>query len=252
MPSLPRTRSLAVAAAAAVTLTLLWGNLAIRSPATTSWSGGDSRAPIEPAAQLPTEFPLRLELRLDEPMHVYVASHDLVRGTIAMFPSTTLRSDLRPNPLQAGTHVLPGTHLGKELAWHAGDGVGGTTFLVVASRAPLPEVASALRACRQMGNAAFPHLPVLGTYAPSTGMENTPARTHFAHPLLEDAAKAALQGHDGPMVAVEGHDGVFAAALRVITENPTPPSSLEQATEQIRERLGSALPFEAAPAPAGK
>ncbi|MGA0060088.1 MAG: hypothetical protein ACO3RU_10910, partial [Planctomycetota bacterium] len=63
---------------------------------------------------------------------------------------------------------------------------------------------------------------------------------------------AALPGHDGPMGAVEGHDGVFAAALRVITENPTPPSSLEQATEQIRERLGSALPFEAAPAPAGK
>ncbi len=252
MPSLQSNLRLTLVVALAATAGALWVGVAPGAPAATTWLGGESRAPIEPVSQLPTEFPLRLDLELAEPMHVYVASHDLVRGTIAMFPSTALRSDAGMNPLPPGQHSLPGQHLGKQLAWHAGDGVGGTTFVVIASREPLPELADALRACRQTGNAAFPHLPLLGTYAPEAGMEGTPSRSRFAHPLLEIAAAAALRGHDGPMTAVEGNEGVFASALRVVTESPTPPADLEQAAARVRERLGSAMPFEAAPAPTGK
>jgi hypothetical protein len=252
MVSLSRiTRMTLVAATAAVAGALLGGPQA-EPPCSTTWAGGDARGPIEPAALLPTEFPLRLELGLDEPMHVYVASHDLVRGTIALFPSTALRSDLGANPLPAGNHSLPGRHMGKELAWHGGDGVGGTTFIVIASREPLTDLASALHTCRQMGNAAFPHLPTLGTYAPIGGMEGTPPTVRPAHPLLEEAAAAAVHGHDGPMAGIEGREGVFASALRVVTEGPMPTADLEQAVEKIRAQLGTALPFEAAPAPAGK
>lgn len=252
MVSLPNTTRMALIAAAAAVAGAVLGAPLAEPPCSTSWTGGEARSPIEPAALLPTEFPLRLELTLDEPMHVYVASHDLVRGTIAMFPSTALRSGLGANPLPAGSHSLPGRHLGKELAWHGGDGVGGTTFVVIASREPLPDLARVLHICRQMGNAAFPQLPTLGTYAPMGGMDATPPTVRPAHPLLEEAAAAALHGHDGPMARVEGHEGVFAAALRVITENPPPPADLERATEKIRAQLGTALPFEANPAPAGK
>lgn len=251
MDSLPRPSRLALITAIAAIAGLLSGVwLTPPPPATTAWSGGESKARIEPAAQLPTEFPLRLELTLEEPMHVYVASHDLVRGTIAMFPSTALRTDLGINPLPAGVHGLPGRHLGKELLWHAGDGVGGAVFLVIASREPLADLAGVLRSCRQMGNAAFPHLPVLGTYAPLGGMGTTPPRTSLPHPLLAAAERAALVDHDGPMTRVPGHDGVFAAVLRVVTENPVPPDDADAAADRIRAKLGSAVPFEAAPAPA--
>ena len=54
------------------------------------------------------------------------------------------------------------------------------------------------------------------------------------------------------MTRVPGHDGVFASVLRVVTENPVPPDDADAAADRIRARLGSAVPFEAAPAPAGR
>lgn len=210
------------------------------------WLGGDSAGAIEPMATLPAAYPLALELELPRPMYVYVASHDLVRGTIAMFPSTMLRSDLPANPLPAGRHTLPGTLDGADLRWHAGDGVGATSLMIIASPTPRPDLATVLERCRQMGNAAFRARPLLDTYAPADGMAATPPRHEVPHPLLRAAHGLLDPLHDGPLVELPGHDGVLAKVLRVETAPRTPATAEDAARDAVRARLA---PLEDLPAP---
>ena len=93
-PKRKTSRWLAVEVAALIALLTVWVLSSADDVPQVRWSGGAGRSAVEPMATLPTEFPLSLEIDLQRPMHVYVASHDTVRGTIAMFPSTMLRSGI--------------------------------------------------------------------------------------------------------------------------------------------------------------
>lgn len=251
-----RHRWLRLEAALLAVIGIVW--LAGREPtpaASARWLGGAAANAIDPLATLPAELPLQVELTLTQPMHVYVASHDMVRGTIAMLPSSTLRSELPNNPLPAGTHRLPGRHDGLGLQWHVGDGVGATTFFLIASERPVPELRDALLRCRQMGNAAFPKRTVLGTYAPATGMDGVPPRHQPAGALLQAARAVPDPLHDGPLVPLPGHDGVFVKVLRVSTTAPEPAGGDEALRTRIRDGLGpldGAFEIENGAAPAGR
>jgi hypothetical protein len=201
------------------------------------WTGGTAGTDLEPMSTLPAEFPLRVELDLPRPMHLYLASHDMVRGTIALFPSTMLRSTVPANPLPGGPVRLPGDHDGADLSWHAGDGVGPTSFILIASERPLPDLLAVLRRCRQMGNAAFPKRPLLGTYAPEGGMAATPPTLEVPHPLLREALDLLDPLHDGPMLPLPDRDGVFAKVLRVQTEPRTPAADEDARRSRVQERL---------------
>jgi hypothetical protein len=234
----PRRRLLALEGILLVGLLGFW--LASRQePAPrVSWQFGDTRTAQEPFAELPADFPVRLTVELDSPRHVYVASWDMLRGNIALWPSTRLKSVLTTNPLAAGTHALPGRYEQQDIVWHVGDGVGVTTFFVIASKQPLPDLASAMQRFRQMGNAAFPGRHQCATYAPNEGMAAVPPRNAIAHELLKLCSEQAGLEHDGEMVAVPGRPGVWMKAMRVVTPLPEEPLSVEEARKELQGRLG--------------
>ena len=158
------------------------------APPAVHWQFGETRSAAEPFSSFPPGFPLRLAVDLPRPMYVYVASHDMLRGNIALWPSAALKSELEAEPIAAGSHFLPGSFKGQDVQWHVGDGVGATTFLVIVSEQPLPDLAAAMTHFRQMGNAAFPDRSTCTTYAPPGGMKDVPARSQIAHPLLQRCA----------------------------------------------------------------
>ena len=212
-----------------------------------NWKFGDTGGAKEPFASLPADFPVRLEVELPGPMHVYVASHDTLRGNVALWPSTQLKSDLLTNPLAKGRHVLPGRYDRKDVEWHVGDGVGVTTFMVIASVEPIADLASAMKRFRQMGNAAFPDRRQCATYAPDGGMSLVPPRSEIAHELLKRCAEEAPEAHDGPMIALDDRPGVFMMAMRVVTPVPEEAMTAEQVKQKLAERLG---PLQSTPPPA--
>lgn len=252
-PTAPRPlwrRPLLVAEAAALAV-LGWIAFSGAAPgARIAWRNADSGAALAPLAEVAADLPLRLDLDLTAPRYVYVASHDLVRGTIAWFPSTFLKSATAANPLPAGRASLPGRHLEHDLRWPAGDAVGPVTVVTLLSERPLPELEAALTDCRQLGNAAFPSRAMLGVYAPRRGMESTPPVARFAHPLLEVAAALPEAAHDGPAVDVPGHPGVQARVLRLRTPLRQP-LDREALHEHLRETIGTPLPEIPADTPAG-
>jgi hypothetical protein len=237
-PRRKKTRLLVVGAELAITAALLgvWW-LGPAAPPSLSWRVGDGGAPEALFAEVPHETPLELEIELPEPMHVYVCSHDTQRGGIAMFPSGALRSDVPSNPLPAGRHRLPGQARDLRLLWHAGDGVGPTSFLVVASVEPLPDLVRVLGTMRQMGNAAFPGRPVLGTYAPEGGMEVVPPFGRVPTDVLRACAGLLDPEPDGPMRPWTGHDGVFLKALRLSTRSAAPLTD-EEIRADLARRFG--------------
>ncbi len=213
------------------------------------WSGQDlPRAtwrdgagdPMSAYSHVDPSAAFTLQLELPRPMHVYVASHDLVRGTLAMRPSATLRGDAAPNPLPAGRHDLPGVHLDRALQWPVGDGVGMNTVVLIASEEPLPELVAALARCRQLGNAAFPDRPLLGTYAPATGMESTPPRSRPAHPLLEACSALIAERADSDLLPVPDAPGVYASVLRLHTDLARG-GDVEAARRELAEQIGPML-----------
>lgn len=233
----PRRAVLVVEAAVLATLAAIW--ISGRTPPAPSvrWQFGETRTAQEPFAELPADHPVRLQVEIDEPLHVYVASWDMLRGNVALWPSTRLKSMASVDPLAAGTHELPGRWEQQDIVWHVGDGVGVTTFLVIASRRPLDDLAAAMLRFRQMGNAAFPDRRECATYAPDAGMDVVPPLHAIAHDLLKLCAEQAGIDHDGPMVPVPDRDGVWMKAMRVVTPLPEEPMTAEQAQQELAERL---------------
>jgi hypothetical protein len=202
------------------------------------WQFGDVGETRDVFAELPPGFPLRLEIDLPESMHVYVASHDAMRGNIAMWPSTQLQTETESNPLPAGRHRLPGSFKGQEVQWHVGDGVGVTTFFVVASRQPIADLSRAMTTFRQLGNAAFPDRRMCSTYAPKGGMETVPPPGKPGHELLSWCADQAAELHDGAMQPIAGRPGTFFKTMRVITPLPDAPLDLDSAQQALADRFG--------------
>ncbi len=145
--------ALAIAAAAAIWLP---SRSAGGVPACT-WrivTGNDVRQG-RPFDELPPETPLRLSVWCDEPRHVYVFSHSAEDGTILLWPSASMKTDL-PKQLTAGTSVLPGKIADKELAWNTRAGIRAvTTFVVVAAKNPVPELEELLPKVRSWTNTVF-------------------------------------------------------------------------------------------------
>ncbi len=104
------------------------------------------------------ESPIRLAFHCDEPRFVYVFSHSPEDGTILLFPSPGVRSDLT-QPLAVGHAVLPGNRDGKELVWNSRRQVSvTTTFVVVAARERIAELEALLPRLRRWTNTALTYL----------------------------------------------------------------------------------------------
>ncbi|MBK8979257.1 MAG: DUF4384 domain-containing protein [Planctomycetes bacterium] len=263
----PRSSALRLGAVVALALVAAWPASHLFEPApppvpTARWTHGlPATASIDPAAALPEGEPLTLDLTLPSPMHVYVAAWNLVDGTVALFPSETLRADRAANPLPAGQHRLPGQQGATRLHWHASDAAL-TTFVVIASPTPLPDLEDRLHRCRQVGNAAFPGREVLGRYAPKSGIANVPGASEPAHPLLTTCARAPTASHDGPLQPLPDVAGAWYATLLVRVEQTAPatPGDLREelrATaaelEDLARRFGPApVPAPAPAPPAGR
>ncbi|MEO0480145.1 MAG: hypothetical protein AAF196_11755 [Planctomycetota bacterium] len=177
---------------------------------------------IEPLEEVEARNAFRLGLEMSEPLHLYIASFDLVRGHASMWPSSQLRSrvvELRDDRrrLRAGKHQLPGQDGGRELCWQTGESIGALDIFVIASRQPLEELEAFLSRCRQVGNRAFPQERILDLYAPDDGMSVNPTRARLGHELLQTVRDMQTTEHDGPIPPVPGHEGVFGTVLRLRT-----------------------------------
>lgn len=79
---------------------------------------------------------LFMEISTREPVHVYVINEDRAGSAFVLFPAGL---DLA-NPLPRGRHRLPGRRGETAQNWEVTSAGGRETFLVVASRTPLPDI----------------------------------------------------------------------------------------------------------------
>ncbi|MFY9344806.1 MAG: hypothetical protein WAT39_20100 [Planctomycetota bacterium] len=153
--------------------------------------------------ELPPETPVRLSFTSDAAQHVYVFSHSDTDGTILLFPSPDVKSDLA-QPLGSGQSVLPGRFEGKELAWTTRTEVRPTTtFVVVAAKDPIPELDALVGKVRRWTNSALTSRD-MGITIPA-GVKDVTAGPHqpLPDPLLQRAAELSLTATlvNGPLVA---------------------------------------------------
>lgn len=171
---------------------------------------------------LPAESPVRLAVTCDEPCHVYVFSHSETDGTILLFPSPDLQSDLH-NPLAKGSHVLPGKLDGKEPAWTTRSGVlPVTTFVVVAAREPVPQLEALLPRLRRWTNSVMTDRSLGVTRPKDVEVAGAP-RQPLPDPLLQRAAERSFTEElvNGPLAPDAQLDGVWVGSWRV-REKPAP------------------------------
>lgn len=87
---------------------------------------------------------LRLEIAIDEPLHLYVLNEDEQGELYLLFPISGLDQG---NPVEPGAaRVLPGSRLGADQDWQVTSAGGTERFLVIASRGPNPELEARLGA----------------------------------------------------------------------------------------------------------
>ena len=157
--------------------------------------------------ELTQEDPLVLQLDLDGPAYVYVAWYAPSLGTLALFPSEQLRTDL-PNRLAAGRHRLPGTTEEIEGSWPALWPARSLCAMVVVSREPRRDLETMFATFRQVGNAAFRDRS-MGLYAPKRGMASVPPKGTLPSGLLRQAYDLPASG-----ALVPAGDGVWIGAMR--------------------------------------
>ena len=167
--------------------------------------------------ELPAESPLRLSFSCGEPRYVYVFSNSAEDGTLLLFPSPDLDSDLA-NPLPPGRSVLPGARDGATLAWTTRAEIRATTcYCVVASVEPVQALEALLPRLRRWSNKVLPDGSMQVTN-PSGEVEVAGApRSPWPAPVLARAAERAMAATEvnGPLLADERQPGVWSAAFRV-------------------------------------
>lgn len=85
---------------------------------------------------------LRLEVAIEEPLHLYVLNEDEHGELYLLFPLSGLDQG---NPVEPGAaRVLPGSRLGADQDWQVTSAGGTERFLVIASRGPNPELEARL------------------------------------------------------------------------------------------------------------
>ncbi len=174
--------------------------------------------------ELPADSPFRLAFTAVEPTYVYVFSHSIVDGTLLLWPSPDLRSDLG-QPLPMGMATLPGRteddkSQAKELAWTTRSQVVGTsTVVVIAATQPVAELEAILPKLRRWSNSVMPDKSMLVT-KPALGETPLapPLSNELPSELLRRAAQAtiSLVHPNGPMPLVPGLDDVWCSSWRFV------------------------------------
>ncbi len=167
--------------------------------------------------ELPAESLFRLSFTCDEPRFVYVFSHSIEDGTLLLFPSPNVKSDL-VQPVPAGHAALPGRRDDKELAWTTRTQISATTtLLVIAAREKVADIEALLPQLRRWTNTALMDGTMQVTN-PASGTEvTTGQRTPLPLPLLQRAADVSLTEPliNGPLRLDQGADGVWIGSWRV-------------------------------------
>ncbi len=219
-------RPLLLAAGVALLASYWWQVPAAITPAATFRHG---KAPEYHAArnyeELPGETPFRLDVYGAASTHWYVLSHNVVDGTVVLWPSPDLRSDL-VQPLASERASLPGRIDDRDLHWTTRSELRGTTtVLVLASAAPIPELESAMPKMRRWTNSVLTDRTMLVT-KPTAGEEplGPPQSSEFPVAMLRAAAQATITSDqpNGPLTPLAGHLGVWCTAWR-FTERPGSP-----------------------------
>ncbi len=167
--------------------------------------------------EVPGDTRVRLWFRCDEPRHAYVFSHSTEDGTLLLFPSPAVASDVG-QPVPAGQHVLPGARGDTKLAWTTRVQIlATTTFVVVASREPIAELDALLPRLRRWTTTAMQD-GSMQVMSPEAGVELAGApRTPLPSPLLQRAADAGAAALlvNGPLQPDPAQDGVWFGSMRV-------------------------------------
>jgi hypothetical protein len=159
---------------------------------------------------------------LANPAHVYVFSHSREDGTLLMWPTAAVQSDL-PQPLPLGQSVLPGRHADKELAWTTRSGIrAGTAFIVVAASSPVPELEQLLPRLRRWTNTVFPDGAMLVTKPVGGEVEGPPLSQALPTPLLQRAASSDVTDllPNGPLRPDPALPGVFTGSWHIVERAP--------------------------------
>jgi hypothetical protein len=209
---------LTVASLVSVAVLLLGIAWPTSPPLRASWRLGDEQRPAGGQPTVAAGTPISVQLTLGFAAHVYVVSWSPLQGTIALFPSARLATEVT-NPLAAGEHWLPGMFESKPLTWPLHAVVGPVHYLVVASRVPLPALAETVQRLRQMG-----HMGKLGAgftdramyvFAPEAGMKVVPSNEAPAAPEFAAARAVAQAQGEGVLRELAGHSGVFGGGFVV-------------------------------------
>jgi len=212
-------RKLIWSAGAIAATACLWLSMSRLRPTvpTVEWRIGDDLRAAIPYQEIATEEPLRLTVASREPLFVYVASRDQEDGTLTWFPSPMLKTDVQ-EPLPAGRTTLPGGRDGKERAWPARPGLAVTTWVAIASRKELPDLAAVLASLRQISNSTFTDgSMVISNPRGGTAPRGRPGEPP-PHPLLAEAlAQPPQPDPNGPMQpAATG--GIWFAVLTTVAK----------------------------------
>lgn len=183
--------------------------------------------------ELAPETPIRLYFHCDEPRYVYVFSHSAEDGTLLLWPSPPLESDLA-QPLPPGSHVLPGKLADKELSWTTRSGIHAvTTFVAIAAREKVDELEALLPKVRQWTNRVFTDRTMLVSLPPGqTEVVGAARTTAFPSALLQRAADLAITESlpNGPMQPDARTAGVWLSSWKVVehkkpaTDEQRPPT----------------------------
>lgn len=193
------------------------GTIAFRHDNTprATWRFGTDQDTVGPFDSVTVSAPVTLEVSLPFKAWIYLVCFNLAQGCRALFPSDYLATDLG-NPLPPGTHRLPGQLDGRELQWPVPDRKGeAVSYILVASRKPLPDLHRRMRTFFQIGNTAFSDRS-FGSYLPKGGRTVLPERHGILHPILKQAAYDPDAADDGPMLELKDRPGVFIKAMHVI------------------------------------
>lgn len=169
------------------------------------------------------ESPLSLSCWCDEARYFYVFSHSNEDGTLLLWPSPLLQSD-QVQPLDAGSHVLPGRLGGNDQFWTSRTGIRAvTTYVAVAARERVDELEALMPKVRQWSNSVFPDHPLLVTQ-PKVGMDvaGPAGSTNFPAGVLARAASRDLGAAlaNGPMQPDSALPGVWTATWTCVEKKP--------------------------------
>ena len=186
---------------------------------------GDGARQARMADELAPETAIRLSCWCDEPRYYYVFSHSAEDGTLLLWPSPLLQSDL-PQPLPAGANVLPGRSQGNDLSWTSRTGIRATTtFVVVAARERIAELDELTTRVRQWSNTVFPDHSMQVTKPKPTGaaeLAGAPGTATFPSPLLQRAAarNPVETMANGPLQPDGTLDGVWTGLWTCVEKKP--------------------------------